>query len=115
MQSWSEGIGNDLPSFCGPPAAAFPSKNVEHISIPGTSLAWPTRHAFDRDHGKWAVTISGYDAISSTGGTFCIADQNRARTQEVRGGTAVCFMDNVPLWEAFSNSVDLIEECNAYD
>ena len=45
MQTWSEGVRNDLPSYCGPPDSTFESLNVEQISIPGTGLAWPSRCA----------------------------------------------------------------------
>lgn len=106
MQSWSEGAGNDLPSYCGPPNSTFASLNVDHISIPGTGLAWPTRHARDRDHSKWALTSN-----ATASRIVCIADQNRAQTQEVRGGTAVCFMGNPALWQAFAGVVDAVEKC----
>lgn len=43
VQSWSEGWGNDLPSFCGPPNAPYETLNVLHMAVPGTNLSWPCR------------------------------------------------------------------------
>ena len=111
LQTWSEGYGNDLPSYCGPPDSAFASKNVKHITIPGTSLSWPSRHARNRDHSKWAVTAPSNGSAGTC--SFCIADQNRARSQEVRGGSTICFIDNVDLWRAFTGIIDSVEECSA--
>ncbi|KAK9804485.1 hypothetical protein WJX73_008867 [Symbiochloris irregularis] len=108
VQSWSEGEGNDLPSYCGLPQSLFASENIEGVSINGTGLSWPCRHAEDRDHSKWAVSIR--NAASDTG-SVCIADQNRAQTQEVRGGSSICFTENQPLWEAFNDIINSVEPC----
>ena len=40
----------------------------------------------------------------------CLADQNRARTQELRGGSALCFRNDT-LWEAFSAIVARVDDC----
>ena len=41
----------------------------------------------------------------------CIADINRAGSQAFRGGGAMCFMNNEPLWEAFNAVITEEEAC----
>ena len=94
------------------------------------------RHARNRDHSKWAATLTAVvgplqvGAVCAAAGAWpvctprvrqlryvqekvvCVADQNRAQTQELRGGSAICF--NVPaLWQAFSSIVNQTEPCSA--
>ena len=42
---------------------------------------------------------------------LCIADINRAGSQAVRGGGAMCFVKNVALWEAFNEVITGEEPC----
>ncbi len=55
----------------------------------GVSCEWH----YTKDHSKWAV--------SETGNWVCVADINRQKSQEKRGGGAICFQ-NEQLWKCLS-------------
>ena len=42
---------------------------------------------------------------------FCMADINRAGSQAVRGGGALCFTANAGVWQAFNNTITQGETC----
>ena len=42
---------------------------------------------------------------------LCLADINRAGSQAERGGGAMCFAKNVPMWEAFNAIITQEEAC----
>ncbi len=42
---------------------------------------------------------------------FCMADINRAGSQAVRGGGALCFTANAGVWQAFYDTVTQQEKC----
>lgn len=44
---------------------------------------------------------------------FCEADNNRAFTQDFRGGTAICFTANAALYRAVADIVADVEPCPA--
>ncbi len=55
------------------------------------------------------------DDAANSGGVkiACLGDINRAGHQLQRGGGAVCFTKNTPLWEAFLGIVAEVGDCGA--
>lgn len=43
---------------------------------------------------------------------FCMADINRAGSQAVRGGGALCFTSNPGVWQAYYNTITQEEKCD---
>lgn len=107
VQTWPEGRDNDFPSYCGLPQSEYPSMTISNITIPEANLQWLTRAAWYRDHSKWAVAAEHVLPI------FCAADNNRAYTQDFRGGTAICFTENLALHRAVAAIIAAVEPCAA--
>ncbi len=59
-----------------------------------------------KDHSKWACSEEKDKAI---GQWVCVADINRMKSQEKRGGGVICFME-ANLWEALNNAEAKIQE-----
>lgn len=109
VQTWPEGTAQDLPSYCGPPDSPFPSLTVLRVEIPSARLSWMTRAlGFYHDHSKWAVTAPPIHKVAA----FCEGDNNRALAQEHRGGTAMCFTDNLALHAAVAGIVAGVASCS---
>ncbi|CAL5225201.1 g7984 [Coccomyxa viridis] len=106
----------------------YSTVNVEEITI-NQDLSWYCAGNKQQDHSKWAVTIPDSSDAASTSRkllqnatlarasedlskVFCMADINRAGSQAVRGGGALCFTSNPGVWQAFYNTVTQEEKCD---
>lgn len=58
--------------------------NLAHLGLP--NYAWK----YTKDHSKWGVVA---DVDLAKGAWVCIADINRMKSQEKRGGGVICFKD----------------------
>ncbi|KYO25719.1 deoxyribonuclease-2-beta precursor [Alligator mississippiensis] len=94
VESWRDGPG-DLPSNCSGPGPQV--LNVAHVAFPDMPA-----FATTQDHSKWAV--------ADTAAWACVADTNRNRGEEQRGGGAVC-LPHRPLWKAFRGLVQDYDPC----
>ena len=65
------------------------TEDILHIDL--TSLGVNYQWRYTKDHSKWGV--------SETGNWVCVADINRQKSQEKRGGGSICFQ-NERLWKA---------------
>lgn len=108
-----------MPSAC-PPQSQYASLNVRHVYVRAAHRGWDNTV----DHSKWAVTIPPPEVASNASelGTnqaaqsqqvVCIGDMNRMQAQLLRGGGALCFMNNTALWQAFRSLIYAIEGCHA--
>lgn len=58
--------------------------SLAHLELP--TYAWK----YTKDHSKWGVVA---DVDLAKGAWVCVADINRMKSQEKRGGGAICFID----------------------
>lgn len=58
-----------------------------------------------RGHARYVLSAACCTQV------LCISDINRAGSQAFRGGGAMCFMNNEPLWEAFNAVITEEEAC----
>ena len=97
-QSWLNG-GNPLGSFCSDGVDVVDTVTLKF----GTDTdAWTTQN----DHSKWVVTTGRSSDV------FCGCDNNRAESQFVRGGLAVC-VANAALRSAVYGGVRQKGDCTA--
>jgi deoxyribonuclease-2 len=82
VESWQDGSGGKLASFCTSGGYAYDVENVEEVTIQGGSAGGENPWKKTHDHSKWAVALDGSVA--------CIGDINRMASQEKRGGGTVC-------------------------
>ncbi|XP_025059622.1 deoxyribonuclease-2-alpha [Alligator sinensis] len=94
VESWRDGPG-DLPSNCSGPGPQV--LNVAHVAFPDMPA-----FATTQDHSKWAV--------ADTAAWACVADTNRNRGEEQRGGGPGC-LPHRPLWKAFRGLVQDYDPC----
>ncbi|BDA51187.1 Deoxyribonuclease-2-beta [Coccomyxa sp. Obi] len=116
----------------------YETRTINKIFI-NQELQWTNpRTRNSGDHSKWAITHAAGDAESMTATNssvalsrrllsddnapgkrsvaravkvLCMADINRAGHQLQRGGGAVCFSNNAPLWNAFLGIVAEVGAC----
>jgi len=93
VQTWLNGISEDLPSSCDQP---FQVINVRSVHPNGVAFS------NGKDHAKWAA---GDKAT-----VLCIGDINRQTSQLKRGGGALCLTD-INAWQLFREAVGRVEEC----
>ena len=72
--------------------------NIEKVNLFGDILK-----GRGTDHSKWAVATSHP--------FMCVADINRQRSQEHRGGGALCFNNKEAVQTAFLALVSSVEPC----
>ena len=104
VQSWLLGRGASA-SVC-PPHSRFESLNVRHVYVKAAARGWDNTF----DHSKWAVSVPKVPS-GTEDGVVCMGDLNRMEGQLVRGGGALCFVHNTPLWLAFRGLIAAIEGC----
>ena len=76
------------------------------IQIDFSSLGYPYQWKYTKDHSKWAVAAKA-DALKSP--WVCIADINRMKSQEKRGGGSICFQD-LKLSTSLRNTITQLKE-----
>ncbi|KAL3136087.1 deoxyribonuclease II activity protein [Trebouxia sp. C0010 RCD-2024] len=117
-ETWQHGPG-PLPQYC--PALQLSqvfSFTVATVAVPG-GAGWYV----NQDHSKWGVTSHRVPTCCISEkqkehgmllpNAVCFGDLNRQVHQAYRGGGAVCFVANLPLWSAWADLVQSTEKCSA--
>jgi len=97
VETWQNGSGGKMPSFCTP-EYAYDSINVRELTI-NSEVSWPET----KDHSKWGIS---YD-ISNW---VCIGDINRMYSQNSRGGGTYCFQ-NSHLYQTILGMISAADYC----
>ncbi|DBB15465.1 TPA: deoxyribonuclease II activity, variant 3 [Trebouxia sp. C0006] len=117
-ETWQHGPGA-LPQYCPSPFQCPFSFTVAAVAVPDAA-GWYV----NRDHSKWGVTSNHTpDCCQSQGTsgslnlagqtTVCFGDLNRQKHQSYRGGSAICFLSNRPLWAAWSDLIQKVQDCSS--
>ena len=90
--------------------------------LPGTSAALAMYHgrlrAYVATMHREGCAVRGCSEacvsadVAAHAQVFCMADINRAGSQAVRGGGALCFTSNAGVWQAFYNTIAQEEQCD---
>jgi len=97
IETWQNGSGGKMPSFCVP-QYNYDSMNVDEITF-NSDVLWPET----KDHSKWGIS---YDIPN----WVCIGDINRMYSQNTRGGGTYCFQ-NQDLYLSILGSISDAEYC----
>jgi len=93
VESWRASVASNC--------TVYEVLNVEEVDVYVADYYFSSYY----DHSKYAVSQT-----SDNGAWVCIGDLNRAETQYVRGGGALC-IDNRDVWEAYIGIIEEVAAC----